>query len=64
MTIKRAIKLLETEYERAKSCDFVRDPISYALYNVWRIADSEQLKITPKTEAALEAIGRNTHGRK
>lgn len=41
MTLEKAIKLLEKEYERAKGLDFVRNPLTYALYNVWKQADRE-----------------------
>jgi len=41
MTLKKAIRLLEEEYERAKRMDFVRNPLAYALYQVWRKADSK-----------------------
>lgn len=41
MTLQKAIKLLETEYERAKRMDFVENPLAYALYQVWRKADSK-----------------------
>jgi hypothetical protein len=36
MTIERAIKMLEEEYERAKKMDFVKRPLAYALYQVWK----------------------------
>ena len=39
MTIERVIKMLEEEYERAKELDFVREPLAYALYTVWREVD-------------------------
>lgn len=39
MTLEETIKLLESEYERAKHLDFVINPITYALYKVWRMAD-------------------------
>lgn len=42
MTLQRAIKMLETEYERAKKLDFVRKPLAYALYRVWKVADRER----------------------
>lgn len=42
MTLKRAIKLLEKEYERAKTLKFVRKPLAYALFKVWKIADREE----------------------
>lgn len=41
MTLKKAIRLLEAEYARARQLDFVRKPLAYALYRVWRIADRE-----------------------
>lgn len=44
MTLKKAIKLLEAEYEKAKANNYVRNPIAYALYQVWRIADNEPPK--------------------
>lgn len=40
MTIERAIKMLEEEYERAKKMDFVKRPLAYALYQVWKKVDS------------------------
>lgn len=39
MKIDTAIKLLQEEYERAKKLEFVRDPVAYALYQVWKKAD-------------------------
>ena len=41
MTLEKAIKLLEKEYERARGLVFVRNPLAYALYQVWRLADKE-----------------------
>lgn len=42
MTLEKAIKLLEQEYERAKNLEFVHNPLAWALYRVWRQADSER----------------------
>lgn len=42
MTLQKAIEILETEYERAKKLLFVRKPLPYALYRVWKIADRER----------------------
>lgn len=42
MTLQKAIKLLEEEYERAKKLKYVRDPLAYALFRVWRVADRER----------------------
>ena len=39
MTLQKAIQLLESEYERAKKIEYVYNPIAYALYKVWRMAD-------------------------
>lgn len=39
MTLEKAIKMLEEEYERAKKMDFVKKPLAYALYTVWREVD-------------------------
>ena len=43
MTLQEAIKMLETEYERAKQLAFVHNPLAYALYRVWRVADGERI---------------------
>ena len=42
MTLKKAINLLEQEYEKAKELEFVRNPLAYALYKVWRVVDTEK----------------------
>ena len=34
-----AINMIEKEYERAKALSFVRKPLAYALYQVWKWAD-------------------------
>ena len=39
MTLAKAILMLEKEYERAKGLSFVRNPLAYALYRVWKKAD-------------------------
>ena len=42
MQIEAAIKLLQEEYERAKTLEFVRDPVAWALYQVWKKADERR----------------------
>lgn len=42
MTLEKAIKMLEEEYERAKKNEWVRNPLAYALYQVWKKADAER----------------------
>lgn len=44
MTICRAIKLVQIEYEKAKQLEFVQNPVAYALYQVWKQADMERSK--------------------
>lgn len=44
MTLQKAIKLLEAEYERAQQLEYVRDPLAYALFQVWKKADGERNK--------------------
>ena len=42
MTIEQAQKFLEEEYERAKRLEYIKYPLAYALYQVWKKADSER----------------------
>lgn len=39
MTLEKVMKMLEDEYERAKKMDFVKRPLAYALYQVWKKVD-------------------------
>lgn len=48
MTLNKAKKLLEQEYENAKKLEFVKNPMAYALYQVWKKADREMCKFTGK----------------
>ena len=41
MTLDRALRLVETEYERAKKLEWIRNPLAYALYKVWRMVDGQ-----------------------
>ncbi len=41
MNIDDAITALKAEYERAKRLSFVRNPVAYALYQVWKKADAK-----------------------
>lgn len=42
MTLEKAITLLKAEYERATKLEYVRKPLAYALFRVWRIVDKEK----------------------
>lgn len=39
MTIEKAIKLLQQEYDRASRLAFIKNPVANALYQVWKKAD-------------------------
>ena len=41
MTLKAAFKLIEMEYEKAKQREYIKKPLAWALYQVWKIADAE-----------------------
>lgn len=38
----KAIAHLISEYDRAKEADYIRKPISYALYQTWKIWDGKE----------------------
>ena len=42
MTLAKAILLLEREYEKAKQLKYVHNPLAFALYRVWKMADEEK----------------------
>lgn len=50
MTLKTAITHLKAEYEQAKSLKWVRDPVAYSLYRVWKSADSENFRKEERRE--------------
>lgn len=41
MNMDDAIKTLKAEYERVRSLSFIRNPVAYALYQVWKKADAK-----------------------
>lgn len=41
MTLEKALDMVAKEYDKAKGLDFVRNPLAYALFKVWRVADRE-----------------------
>ena len=41
MDIEKAITLLRKEYERAAHTSYIRNPLAYALFSVWKMADKE-----------------------
>lgn len=39
MTLEKAIDMLKAEYEEARTRGYIRNPLAWALYKVWRAAD-------------------------
>jgi hypothetical protein len=44
MTLEQAIEMLKKEYERAKNMEYVKKPLAWALFQVWRKADNAKMK--------------------
>ena len=44
MTLEKALKLVQDNYNAAQKLDYIRNPLAFALYKVWKIADMQ-----PKT---------------
>lgn len=42
ISLEKAIELLKKEYEKAEGMDFIYNPIAYALYQVWKMADERK----------------------
>ena len=48
---QKAIKMLAEEYRRSQALVFVRKPMAYALYQVWKWFDEhEKPRITERSE--------------
>ena len=41
MTLAKAVNLVITEYEKAQKMEHIYNPMAYALYQVWKMADRE-----------------------
>ena len=50
MTLNKAKKLLDEEYEKAKKLEFVHNPMAYALYQVWKKADTQVKRDRPRKD--------------
>lgn len=42
MTLNEAIQMLEAEFESAKQKKWIVNPLAYALYEVWKVADNRR----------------------
>lgn len=39
LTMEKALDLLNAEYKKAMGLEHIRNPLAYALYQVWKLAD-------------------------
>ena len=44
MTLNKALNMVEAEYKKALGIKYVYNPVAYALYRVWRMADTDESK--------------------
>ncbi len=54
MTIKKALFMVGVEYEKALKLEYVKNPLAFALYKVWKRADEGtmwNINATPPTNA-------------
>ena len=42
--LEKAIKSIRTEYSEAKKRDYIHKPLSYAIYQTWKIVDEIERK--------------------
>lgn len=42
--IDRVVKMLEKEYAKAQTLEYVKNPMAFALYAVWKQVDKEEKK--------------------
>ena len=42
MDIDRALKLVKVKYEAARKVSYIRKPLAYALYQVWKLVDQKE----------------------
>lgn len=42
MELEEAIKLLKVHYEVAKKLEYVQNPVAFALYQTWKMADKKR----------------------
>ena len=53
MTLENALEKVRREYYKACATEWIKDPISYALYVTWKKADSERRKKETPDEPGL-----------
>lgn len=50
MKIEDALNLVQKEYEKSKELEFVKDPVAYSLYKVWKLADADKRNRAKKSK--------------
>ena len=45
MKLEKAIQILNDKYKQAKGNPKIDDPVAWALYRTWRIADNNKKKL-------------------
>ena len=63
MTLEKALKLVQEKYERAKKVEYIHNPLAYALYKVWRMADEPAGEIKPQCGICAYAVKTDAFGR-
>lgn len=43
LSIEQAIELIKSKYEDNQAKNWIRDPVAYTLYEVWKIVDSKSV---------------------
>lgn len=49
MRISTAMNMLQKKYAEALKLEGIRDPVAWALYQTWRVADTGRAKMVPET---------------
>ena len=53
VTLQKAIRMLDAEYERAKQLEYVRNPLAWALYRVWKAVDKDKPEVEQDAEITI-----------
>ena len=61
MTVEMAIRQVQEEYEKAKGLGFVRNPLAYALYQVWKMVDEKTMPTDTNPKCGNCAYAIPTH---
>lgn len=54
MTIEKALRRIAQIYDKAQKMPYIRNPLAYALYQVWKAADRCQAEEKQSHERAKE----------